>query len=103
MTLRLSNGDRTAIFLWQTLIQLPLKNKMNRADTFDKLFQQAVSAIDAGDEEGLKQSLDTHPELVTERLYSPGEWLTNVIGDALKGFFKDPYLLWFVSEDPVRN
>src|SRR4030095_12043024 len=76
---------------------------MNRADTFDKLFQQAVSAIDAGDEEGLKQSLDTHPELVTERLYSPGEWLTNVIGDALKGFFKDPYLLWFVSEDPVRN
>jgi peptide-methionine (S)-S-oxide reductase len=76
---------------------------MNRADSFDELFQQAVSAIDAGDEEGLKQLLDTHPELATERLYFPGEWVTDVIGDAIKSFFKDPYLLWFVSEDAVRN
>jgi hypothetical protein len=36
-------------------------------------------------------------------LYEPGEWLTKVIGDALGNFFKDPYLLWFVSEDAVRN
>jgi len=76
---------------------------MNSADTFDRLFQQAVAAIDAGDEVGLKQLLDVHPELATERLYSPGEWLTNVIGDALKSFFKDPYLLWFVSEDAIRS
>jgi hypothetical protein len=76
---------------------------MNSTDTFDKLFQQAVSAIDTGDEETLKQLLDAHPELATERLYSPGEWVTSVIGDALRGFFKDPYLLWFVSEDAVRN
>jgi ankyrin repeat protein len=76
---------------------------MNSTDTFDKLFQQAVSAIDRGDEEILKQLLDAHPELATERLYSPGEWVTSVIGDALNGFFKDPYLLWFVSEDAVRN
>ena len=47
--------------------------------------------------------LDTHPELSTERLHSPGKWLTDVIGEPLKGFFKDPYLLWFVSEDAVRN
>jgi len=73
------------------------------SDTFDKLFQQAVSAIDAGDERKLKELLDAQPELATRRLYSPGEWLTSVIGDALKGFFKDPYLLWFVSEDAVRN
>ncbi|HEV8506601.1 MAG TPA: ankyrin repeat domain-containing protein [Chitinophagaceae bacterium] len=76
---------------------------MTIGENFDNLFQQAVSAIDAGNEETLKQLLDTHPELATNRLYSPGEWVTTVIGDALKSFFKDPYLLWFVSEDAVRN
>jgi hypothetical protein len=72
-------------------------------NTFDSLFKQAVHAIDAGDEKKLEQILDAHPELVTERLQSPGEWLTGSISDALNGFFKDPYLLWFVSEDAVRN
>jgi len=62
-----------------------------------------VSAIDVGDEKALRELLDAHPELSTERLYSPGQWLTNVIGEPLKGFFKHPYLLWFVSEDAVRN
>jgi len=76
---------------------------MKNAASFDSLFKQAVSAIDAGDENRLKELLDAHPELATDRLYSPGEWLTNVIGDALNSFFKDPYLLWFVSEDAVRN
>jgi ankyrin repeat protein len=76
---------------------------MNSVNTFDKLFHQAVSAIDAGDEDALKELLDAHPELSTGRVYSPGQWLTNAIGEPLKGFFKDPYLLWFVSEDAVRN
>jgi len=76
---------------------------MGKANPFDKIFQQAVSAIDAGDEETLKRLLDDHSELATDRLYSPGEWVTSVIGNALKNFFKDPYLLWFVSEDAVRN
>ena len=76
---------------------------MSRSANFDKLFQQAVTAVDSGNEETLKQLLDNHPELATERLYSPGEWLSNMIGDALKGFFKEPYLLWFVSEDAVRH
>jgi peptide-methionine (S)-S-oxide reductase len=76
---------------------------MKNAAGFDSLFKQAVSAMDAGDENKLKELLDAHPELATERLYSPGEWLTDVIGDALNSFFKDPYLLWFVSEDAVRN
>jgi len=62
-----------------------------------------VSAIDAGDEDALRQLLNLHPGLATDRLYSPGKWLTNIIGEPLKGFFKDPYLLWFVSEDAVRN
>lgn len=76
---------------------------MKDQDNFDALFQQAVSAVDAGNESGLKQLLDAHPELVTQRLYQPGEWLTNVIGNALNSFFQYPYLLWFVSEDAVRN
>jgi peptide-methionine (S)-S-oxide reductase len=76
---------------------------MKNADVFDALFKQAVEAVDSGNEDKLKGLLDAHPELATDRLYSPGEWLTNVIGDALNDFFKDPYLLWFVSEDAVRN
>ena len=38
-----------------------------------------------------------------ERLESPGSWLRDVVGRALDGFFRRPYLLWFVAEDPVRN
>jgi len=76
---------------------------MKNTESFDSLFQQAVSAVDAGDEGKLKQLLDAHPELATDRLYSPGEWVTKTIGNALNSFFKDPYLLWFVSEDAVRN
>jgi len=76
---------------------------MKNTTGFDSLFQQAVIAVDKGDEYKLKELLDAHPELATERLYEPGEWLTKVIGDALGNFFKDPYLLWFVSEDAVRN
>jgi hypothetical protein len=76
---------------------------MKNIASFDSLFKQAASAIDAGDENSLQQLLNAHPELATERLYLPGEWQTNVIGAALNGFFKNPYLLWFVSEDAVRN
>jgi len=76
---------------------------MDSADSFESLFKQAVFAIDGGEVSLLKRLLDEHPEVATRRLYSPGNWLTEQIGDALKGFFKDPYLLWFVSEDPVRN
>ena len=70
---------------------------------FDSLFQQAVLAIDTGNVNLLKQLLENNPELASERLRSPGSWLTDQIGNALDSFFKDPYLLWFVSEDAVRN
>lgn len=33
----------------------------------------------------------------------PGAWLRDKVGGALDGFFQQPYLLWFVAEDPVRN
>jgi ankyrin repeat protein len=70
----------------------------------DQLFQQAVALIGAGDVPALDLLLTDHPELATERLVAPGTWLRDKIGGALDGFFKDPYLLWFVSEDaPVHG
>jgi hypothetical protein len=78
-------------------------NASTTYDPFDLHFRDAVTAMDSGDVVQLTQILDNHPELVKERLYKPGKWLTSVIGDALNGFFKAPYLLWFISEDAVRN
>jgi len=69
----------------------------------DGLFRQAVAAIDAGDVVALERLLAEHPRLVRDRLKSPGEWLRGQIGAALDGFFKHPYLLWFVTEDAVRT
>jgi hypothetical protein len=69
----------------------------------DLLFRQAVAAIDTGDVATLERLLQQHPELVRERLTEPGHWVRSQIGPALDGFFKDPYLLWFVTEDAVRT
>jgi ankyrin repeat protein len=69
----------------------------------DTLFQEAVSAIDAGDVAALERLLVAHPELVRDRLGRPGRWVHGKVGRALTGFFQRPYLLWFVAEDPVRN
>jgi peptide-methionine (S)-S-oxide reductase len=76
---------------------------MDDAAVLDALFHEAVSAIDAGDVATLERLLTTHPRLVRERLDSPGAWLRDKVGGALDGFFRQPYLLWFVAEDPVRN
>jgi peptide-methionine (S)-S-oxide reductase len=78
-------------------------NNPKDTETFESLFRQAVDAIDAGDADRLERILTAHPQLAGERLYSPGSWLRDQIGDALDSFFIDPYLLWFVSEDAVRN
>src|SRR5262245_43790017 len=69
----------------------------------DTLFERAVAAMDAGDVALLKRHLVEQPQLVRERLETPGAWLRDKVGDALDGFFARPYLLWFVAEDPVRN
>jgi hypothetical protein len=58
----------------------------------DPLFKNAVDAIDRGDMPDLKKILTEYPELVSKRLESGDE-----------GYFKDPYLLWFIAENPVRN
>ncbi|HEV8358332.1 MAG TPA: ankyrin repeat domain-containing protein [Gemmatimonadales bacterium] len=76
---------------------------MNDAERLDRLFREAVSAIDAGDISTLQGLLAQHPRLVQERLKSPGAWLRAQIGEALDRFFKHPYLLWFLTEDAVRT
>ena len=76
---------------------------MTDRDVLDGLFQQAVNAIDAGDVPGVERLLAEHPRLVRDRLKSPGKWVREQIGRALDGFFKHPYLLWFVTEDAVRT
>lgn len=76
---------------------------MFRSRTLDPLFRQAVSAIDSGDVTTLERLLAEHPRLVRERLKAPGAWLRDSVGGALKRFFRQPYLLWFIAEDPVRN
>jgi hypothetical protein len=70
----------------------------------DQLFQQAVALIGAGDVPALDRLLSVHPELARKRVTAPGPWLRDKLGGALDGFFKDPYLLWFVAEDvPVHG
>jgi peptide-methionine (S)-S-oxide reductase len=76
---------------------------MDNPDILDSLFCEAVSAIDGGDVTTLERLLTKHPRLVRDRLDAPGDWLRDKVGNALDGFFQQPYLLWFVAEDPVRN
>lgn len=76
---------------------------MGDLDSFDRDFRDAVSAIDAGDIATLEGLVSANPALVRDRLESPGAWLRDVVGGALDGFFQRPYLLWFVTEDPVRH
>jgi hypothetical protein len=60
----------------------------------DPIFADAVAAIDAGDIARLDALLTQHPRLVTDRLASREEGFA---------YFADPYLLWFVAENPIRN
>jgi hypothetical protein len=73
------------------------------ASSLDAHFRDAVSAIDSGDAATLERLIVENPALVRVRLDAPGTWLRDVVGKALDGFFKRPYLLWFVAEDPVRR
>ena len=71
--------------------------------TIDDRFRRAVAAIDAGDVAQLERVIESDPAIVCERLETPGAWLRDTVGRALDDFFKAPYLLWFVAEDPVRK
>jgi len=64
---------------------------MDTREIPDPLFQDAVSALDAGAVSALESLLISHPELVGRRI------------DFGEGYFRRPYLLWFVAENPIRN
>jgi ankyrin repeat protein len=76
---------------------------MTNRDNKEELFRLAVQTMDAGDIIALEKLLQQYPWLACEPLDTPAEWLREQVGKALDGFFKDPYLLWFVTEDPIRN
>ena len=65
---------------------------MKNSDITNPLFHQAVEAIDAGDITALQQLLETNSELVTKPLETLNE----------KGYFANPYLLWFIANNPIR-
>src|SRR4030095_6926148 len=65
---------------------------MNNSDIEDPVFREAVEAIDAGNLSSLQHLLNTNPQLASKRLDSPNE-----------GYFKHPYLIWFVADNPIRH
>jgi hypothetical protein len=65
---------------------------MQTSDITDQTFLQAVEAIDGGDIALLQKLIADNPRLITDRLQTTEE-----------GYFKDPYLLWFVADNPLRH
>lgn len=57
----------------------------------DPVFRRAVELIDAGDVAGLRAHLNAHPSLVRQRVTFDGN------------YFRNPGLLEFIAENPVRR
>jgi len=66
---------------------------MKTTDINDPIFLQAVNALDAGRRDELQQLIHQHPYLVRDKLPTPNH----------QGYFANPYLLWFVADNPIRN
>lgn len=58
----------------------------------DPAFRRAVELLDAGDAAGLREQLRRHPKLVRQRIVFEGE-----------NYFRNPALLEFIAENPVRR
>jgi hypothetical protein len=65
---------------------------MQTTDITDNVFLQAVEAVDSGNIDALKQIITDNPYLTKNRYVNAEE-----------GYFKDPYLLWFVADNPIRQ
>jgi peptide-methionine (S)-S-oxide reductase len=77
----------------QNILNLTKRGKkMTSKYVNNPLFGQAVEALDTGNLPLLKKLIKKHPSLITERLDSP-------TGD----YFDNPYLVWFVADNPIRN
>ena len=57
----------------------------------DPTFRRAVELLDAGDVAGLREHLEQHPKLANQRVVFEGG-----------NYFRNPTLLEFVAENPVR-
>jgi Ankyrin repeats (3 copies) len=64
---------------------------VDNLEILDPPFRDAVAAVDRGDVSALDHLLAAHPRLVRERV------------ECGEGYFRQPFLLWFVAENPVRN
>jgi len=69
-----------------------VKQWMENSEIKDALFLEAVEAIDGGDIDKLKNLVTEHPALIKNKLDYPEG-----------AYFKDPYLLWFVADNPIRK
>ena len=58
----------------------------------DATFRRAVELLDAGDVKGLREHLKKHPQLAQQRVVFEGG-----------NYFRNPTLLEFVAENPVRH
>jgi len=65
---------------------------MNSLDIKDPLFREAVQAIETGNISLLQDLLNMNSVLISRRLDAPTE-----------GYFKHPYLMWFVADNPIRH
>ena len=65
---------------------------MDKPEIPHPLFREAIAAIDAGDTTALEKLLAQHPEIVSERLDM-----------ATENYFQQPYLLWFIADNPIRR
>jgi len=64
---------------------------MKAFDIKNPLFLQAIAAVDTGSTDELMNLIDKHPWLVRDRLDNHKD-----------GYFKNPYLLWYVADNPIR-
>jgi len=65
---------------------------MKNEEITDRIFRQAVEAIDNGDTNTLEGLLKGYPYLVFDYFPYPEG-----------AYFKNPYLLWFVADNPIRQ
>jgi hypothetical protein len=67
-------------------------NLPHRERIEDVTFRRAVGLLDGGDLAGLRAHLDEHPNLVNQQVLFEGG-----------NYFRNPTLLEFVAENPIRN
>src|ERR1044072_2456377 len=85
-----ASWPRLKLFLESTAphtTSLPLHERIT-----DPLFRRAVDLLDAGDAGGLRRHLAEHPELTHQSVFFEGG-----------NYFRNPKLLEFIAENPVRH